>query len=124
MPEAAQDCRVLVVDDEPAIRFVVAETLTFEGYPVKTARNGEEALKILEQERPELVLLDMRMPVLDGWGFARELKRRGVDVPIVVMTAAQNARGWSREIGATAYLAKPFDLVDLLDTVERLCPPP
>jgi len=124
MPEAAQDCRVLVVDDEPAIRFVVAETLTFEGYPVKTAGNGEEALKILEQERPELVLLDMRMPVLDGWGFARELKRRGVDVPIVVMTAAQNARGWSREIGATAYLAKPFDLVDLLDTVERLCPPP
>jgi two-component system, chemotaxis family, chemotaxis protein CheY len=118
------DCRVLVVDDEPAIRYVVAETLAFEGYPVKTAENGAEALRIVEKEHPELVLLDMRMPVLDGWGFAKKLKQRGLDVPIVVMTAAHNGSGWSREIGAKAYLPKPFDLIDLLDTVERLCPPP
>jgi len=61
----------------------------------------------------------MRMPVLDGWGFARELAARGVKVPIVVMTAAQDARRWAEEIGAEGYVAKPFDLTDLLAAVER-----
>jgi DNA-binding response OmpR family regulator len=63
----------------------------------------------------------MRMPVLDGWGFARELGARGMKVPIVVMTAAQDARRWADEIGADGYVAKPFDLTDLLAAVERWC---
>jgi len=114
-------CRVLVVDDELAIRDVVSDALQLEGYPVATAANGFEALEILEHERPKVILLDMRMPLLDGWGFARELKLRGIQVPIVVLTAAQNARRWADEIGAASYLAKPFDLNDLLAIVERYC---
>src|SRR3712207_9185350 len=76
--------------------------------------------RAVERERPAVVVLDMRMPVLDGWGFARALQARQIRLPILVMTAAQNARRWAEEIGADAYLAKPFDLTDLLSAVERL----
>lgn len=110
---------ILIVDDEAPIRDLVAQVLGFEGYPVKQAADGAEALQAVDRDRPSLVLLDMRMPVLDGWGFAAELQQRGVDIPIVVMTAARDAQRWSAEIRADAYLAKPFDLGELLETVEQ-----
>ena len=111
---------ILVVDDDPDILCTVSEVLDFEGYPVERAVNGAEALKAVERDQPALVLLDMRMPVLDGWGFARELQRRGVRLPIIVMSAARDARVWAREIGADGCLPKPFDLVDLVTAVEGL----
>ena len=121
--ELAPDA-ILVVDDDPAILATVEEILTSEGYAVATATNGAQALEVIEQTRPALVLLDMRMPVLDGWGFARGLRARGVAVPVLVMTAAQDARRWAEEIAAVGYLPKPFRLLDLLDAVERFVPPP
>jgi two-component system chemotaxis response regulator CheY len=114
------DAAILVVDDDDSIRSTVSEILNLEGYPVETAADGAEALRAVERSRPALVVLDMRMPVLDGWGFAQELKARGIRLPILVMTAAQNARHWAQEIGADGYVAKPFDLMDLLNAVERL----
>ena len=114
-------CPVLVVDDEPELRSVVALVLSEEGYHVAQAANGAEALRVLEQTQPACVLLDMRMPVLDGWGFARELEARHLHVPVVVMTAAQDAQLWAREVKAAGCLGKPFDLDDLLATVERVC---
>ena len=111
--------QILVVDDDPAIRTVVAEVLADEGYAIRTASNGEEALRTIDEATPALVLLDMRMPVMDGWGFASALRDRGFDLPILVMTAAQDAAQWAREVGAVGALAKPFDLNDLLDIVER-----
>jgi len=117
--EPMTQSRVLVVDDDPAILQTVSEILAFEGCPVGAAVNGAEALRAVEESPPSMVLLDMRMPVLDGWGFARELAARGVKVPIVVMTAAQDARRWAEEIGAEGFVAKPFDLIDLLAAVER-----
>ena len=111
---------ILVVDDDPSILATVSEILEFEGYPVSTASNGAEALAQIERRQPSLILLDMRMPVMDGWGFARRLAEQGVRLPIVVMTAAQDARRWAEEIGAAGFVPKPFDLPDLLDTVERL----
>ena len=111
---------ILVVDDDESIRQTVSEILEVEGYRVSAAANGEEALVRVEESKPALVLLDMRMPILDGWGFARVLRERGIILPILVMTAAQNARTWAEEIGADGYVAKPFDLDDLLNKVERL----
>ncbi|HEX5504211.1 MAG TPA: response regulator [Thermomicrobiales bacterium] len=111
---------ILVVDDDPSIVATIQDILALEGYPVLTAGNGADALALAERVRPGLVLLDMRMPVLDGWGFARELRARGIAVPILVMTAAQNARRWAAEIEADGYVAKPFDLFELLDAVQRL----
>ncbi|HEY3060480.1 MAG TPA: response regulator [Chloroflexota bacterium] len=113
---------ILVVDDDPTILATVSETLDLEGYPVVTATNGAEALEQLELQRPSLVLLDMRMPVLDGWGFIRAVRERGLSPVVVVMTAAADARRWASEIGAQGVLAKPFDLDELIAAVQRLGP--
>ena len=110
---------ILVVDDEASIRETVAEILELEGYSVAVACDGGEALQLIEQQLPALVLLDMRMPVMDGWGFASAVNERGIKVPILVMTAAQSAKDWAEEVNADGYLAKPFELLDLLDSVER-----
>lgn len=115
---------VLAVDDDPSILDLMIDILGGEGYRVLPAANGLEALKVLEGARPCVVLLDMRMPALDGWGFASALRDRGLKYPVVVVTAAENARAWAQEIGADAYLSKPFQLSDLLRVVERFCPPP
>jgi two-component system, chemotaxis family, chemotaxis protein CheY len=114
---------ILVVDDDPTILATVCEALDFEGLPVVTARNGAEALEVVERKRPSVVLLDMRMPVLDGWGFIRALRERGSVPALVVMTAAADARRWAREVGAQAVLAKPFDLDEMVAAVRRLWPP-
>jgi CheY-like chemotaxis protein len=79
---------ILAVDDDPNILALVRDLLTVEGYAVCTATNGAQALKVLERTAPRLVLLDMQMPVMDGWGFARVHKGRRDHVPVVVMTAA------------------------------------
>lgn len=113
---------ILVVDDDPSIRETVSEVLHLEGYAVDSAVNGADALAAIERHPPKLVLLDMRMPVMDGWGFARRLVEGGIELPIIVMTAAQNARAWCDEIGAADCLAKPFDLDDLLTRVGNFFP--
>lgn len=118
-------CSVLVVDDDPTILATVADALDLEGYPVVTAANGQEALDALDRteraSRPRLVLLDMRMPVLDGWGFVRALRERRLNLAVVVMTAASDARRWAREIEAQAVLPKPFELDELIDAVKQFC---
>ncbi len=116
MPEG----RILVVDDEPGIRATVSAMLEIEGYVVDQAANGADALALLAHGLPDLIVLDMRMPILDGWGFAAELRRRGHEVPIVVMTAARDAGRWAAEISAAATLSKPFRYDDLISTVQRV----
>ena len=111
---------ILVVDDDPTILATVSEVLDMEGFAVVTAANGAEALAAVDQRQPSLVLLDMRMPVLDGWGFMRAVRERGLTLTVVVMTAAADARRWGREIGAQAVLAKPFDIDELVRAVQRL----
>ncbi len=105
------------MDDDPSIVAVVSEILISEGHEVVSAENGAEALVKVNGEA--LVLLDMRMPVLDGWGFAREFRAAGKTSPIVVMTAAENARRWAEEIGADGYLEKPFEIDALIAAVKR-----
>ncbi len=114
-----------MVDDEDGIREVVTSILEVEGYQVVEACNGEEALAAVEREAPRAILLDMRMPVLDGWGFAAAYRQRpGPHAPIIVMTAAQNARAWGEEVQAQGVVPKPFEMLALLDAVERLAGPP
>jgi DNA-binding response OmpR family regulator len=115
---------ILAVDDDPSILDLMTDILSGEGYRVLSATNGAEALRVLDVDRPCVVLLDMRMPTLDGWGFAAAMQDRGMRLPVVVVTAAESARVWAQEIGADAYLSKPFQLQDLLRVVERFCGPP
>ena len=114
---------VLVIEDDLDILSTVADILEFEGFQVVKAMNGEEGLAALQSAQPALVLLDMRMPVLDGWEFARIMKEQGIKVPILVMTAARDARRWAQEIGAQGYVSKPFHLPDLVAAVEKTMQP-
>lgn len=110
------------MDDDPTILATVSEVLDMEGFAVVTATNGAEALVAVDQAVPSLVLLDMRMPVLDGWGFMRAIRERGLTLTVVVMTAAADARRWGREIGAEGVLAKPFDIDELVRAVQQWRP--
>lgn len=110
---------VLVVDDDPSITAAVRDSLEYEGYRVTTASNGVEALRHVELDPPGLILLDMRMPGMNGWEFAERYRATGLNAPVVVMTAAANARSWAEEIHADAVLPKPFSLDDLFATVSQ-----
>jgi len=111
--------RVLVVDDDPDMLDLVAEALARAGYEVEIARHGREALDRIAEHAPQLILLDMRMPVMDGWAFARACRELyGRSIPIVVMTAAEDSKLRADEIGADADLGKPFDLDRLYEVVE------
>jgi EAL domain-containing protein (putative c-di-GMP-specific phosphodiesterase class I)/acetolactate synthase regulatory subunit len=112
--------RVLVADDEPAIVEMIREILEEHGFRVMTAANGAEALRIVDEEPPHVVLLDLNMPVLDGAGFVSAVRERGLRVPIVIMTAGSGAKRWAAQLGADAYLAKPFELVSLVDLTDRM----
>ena len=115
--------RVLVVDDDAGIRDLLDLALTNAGYAVALAEDGAAALAMVEAVAPDVILLDMRMPVLDGWAFAEAYRRQpGQRAPIVVMTAGRDAPEHAAQIAATAYLAKPFDLADLLACVARYHP--
>lgn len=112
--------KVLVVDDEAEIRSLIAMALQEEGYEVVDAPHGAAALSLVERERPDVILLDLRMPIMDGWQFARAYHARpGPHAPIIVITAARSARESARPINAAAVLAKPFDLDDLLAAIRQ-----
>jgi DNA-binding response OmpR family regulator len=110
---------VLVVDDEPDLRDLVALTLTDEGFDVDVARDGREALEHIAQRTPDLMLLDMMMPVMDGRALCRVLQTKGQIPPIVVMTAADHVAQCARELGAVGWLAKPFDIDELVVAIRR-----
>ena len=114
---------VLVVDDEADIRNVVVFLLEEEGYEVRTARDGQEALERVAEELPAAILLDMKMPRMDGWQFAREFRSRyGRRAPLIVMTAAENAGQRADEVQADDYVGKPFELDELVRTLRRHVP--
>jgi two-component system, chemotaxis family, chemotaxis protein CheY len=94
-----------------------------EGYTVMVAHNGKEALERAEESPPAVILLDMKMPVMDGWAFASAYRQQGgPHAPIIVMTAAHDSRQRAREIAADGFIPKPFDLDDLLALVRRYIP--
>jgi CheY-like chemotaxis protein len=114
---------VLIVDDDPAIRDVLTELLTDEGYAAIAAPHGADALASLEQIRPCLILLDLMMPVMDGFAF-RAVQRSDpqlAEIPVIVLSAFPASIEAAAELDAAAYLRKPVRLDRLLATVERYC---
>jgi two-component system OmpR family response regulator len=110
---------VLIVDDDPAIRGLMAEALRSEGYAVDMAAHGAEALDAMRARRPATVLLDLMMPVMDGFTFIEQCHREQlcVDVPIVVISAVQDALERVAELHVHATLAKPFDIEEVVRLV-------
>ncbi len=114
--------RILVVDDDHAIRDLLTALLGESGWRVDTAANGAEALVQVHQHRPDAVLLDLMMPVLDGWQFMQMCWGDPYCDParVVVMSAAAGAAKAAQQLGAAAYIPKPFDVDHVLGTVDRL----
>lgn len=111
---------VLVVEDDPDLLALVEMILRDAGHEVAVAADGAQALERVAARMPGVILLDMRMPVMNGWEFAREFRaRHGRAAPIVVVTAAEDARARAQEIGADAWMEKPFDLDDVVRMVAR-----
>jgi CheY-like chemotaxis protein len=122
---AVQAERILVVDDDESIRQIVRLCLSDEGYDVFEAANGEVALQVLTELQPSLILLDLRMPVMDGWEFARRYRATpGPHAPLVAFVAALNAEQECADLETDGILAKPFDLDDLLQAVRSQLPLP
>jgi CheY-like chemotaxis protein len=112
--------RILVIDDDESIREMIALILDDQGLQVCTARDGHEALALIAQDAPDLILLDMKMAHMDGWQFASRYRAlTGQRAPLVVITAARDAAERAAEIAADGYLAKPFDLDDLLRVIDQ-----
>ena len=114
------NARILVVDDDQVIQQLLKVNLELEGYAVEVASDGEEALVLFDQFRPDLVLLDIMMPKLDGWEVARRLAgTKGGPVPIVLLSARAQESDVQKgnDLGVAAYVTKPFDPIQLLHLV-------
>lgn len=114
--------RVLVVDDERTIRDLLAEALLEAGFEVEVASNGVDALTLMQRWVPDAIVLDLMMPRLDGTGFTElmRLNPRLAGVPVLLVTAAYGAEQAAEQVGARAWLAKPFELDHLVAEVTQL----
>lgn len=115
---------VLVVDDEPQVVWMLQFSLEAEGFQTFAARDGRTALNELRQHRPQLMLLDIMMPVMDGWSVLQEIRDlpEGERPRVVVVSARATLRDRAKaaELGAMAFVAKPFNVDDLLGVLNRL----
>lgn len=114
--------RILIVDDEPEMVRGLADNLRFEGYQTLAATNGKDGLALALQEGPDLILLDVMMPELSGWDVLRTLRQKGLDVPVIMLTARGEEvdRVLGLELGADDYVTKPFSLRELLARVRAV----
>ncbi|HEY4599409.1 response regulator transcription factor [Corynebacterium sp.] len=114
--------KILVVDDDSAVRESLRRSLIFNGYAVLLAADGEEALDKVQSERPDMAILDVMMPKLDGLEVCRELRSQGDDIPILLLTARDSVseRVAGLDAGADDYLTKPFALEELLARTRSL----
>src|SRR5512138_2170819 len=116
---------VLIVEDVPDILRLLEETLKFRGYRATTARNGQEALEAIQRERPMLVITDIMMPKLDGFGLVHRLRLNPEtrDIPVIFLTATYVAledKAFALNIGVTRFIEKPVNFEKFLKTIEEL----
>jgi len=114
--------KILIVDDQYGIRILLNEVFQKEGYTTYQAANGMQALEIVQKYRPDLVLLDMKIPGMDGIEILKRLKEIDQDIKVIIMTAygELDMIQETKELGAMMHFAKPFDIDDLRAAVKRL----
>ncbi|GIW08504.1 MAG: hypothetical protein KatS3mg060_3309 [Dehalococcoidia bacterium] len=117
------ECTVLLVEDDASLRQTIRDVLELEGYRVLTAADGVDGLDLLDREEPNVILLDLMMPRMNGYQFAESLAGRkpAVAIPIILLTADARAPDKAQQVGASAWLHKPFEIDELVSTVERAC---
>jgi CheY-like chemotaxis protein len=112
--------RVLIVDDDDELADVLRQALRESGYAVATVRHGAAALDLIGQIQPDLILLDLVMPIMDGWSFVTQYRRSGkAGGRIVLLTGHPNAREISEHLGVDGYVGKPFGLSELISTLQQ-----
>lgn len=118
----ADKSRVLVVDDEDALRMVLSSELSSSGYEVATASDGDEAVAAVQNKKFDLILLDIKMPKVDGFEVLKFIKKNQPDVKVIMLTGFADLKNAieSKKHGAEDFVSKPYDLVDLLTTIERV----
>jgi two-component system alkaline phosphatase synthesis response regulator PhoP len=114
--------KILVVEDEPGIRLSISDELESTGYEVVTAENGEKGLAAAEREKPDLIILDLMMPVLDGTEVCKTLRTRGDRTPVIMLTVRDKEidKVLGLELGADDYMTKPFSLRELTARVKAV----
>ncbi len=114
--------KILVVDDEDALRTVLSAELSGEGYEVGTAADGVEAVAMLQKQRYNLVLLDIKMPNMNGFEVLKVIKEKHPGTKVIMLTGFADLKNAieSKKLGAEDFVSKPYDLVDLLTTIERV----
>ena len=117
---------VLIVDDDPGVRSFVRANLELEGYAVREAASAEEGLALLEEQMPDLILLDVMMPHVDGWEMLRRVQERhGVgSIPVIMFSGKieERALGEATQRGARGFLAKGFDPQQLIESTKQILP--
>ena len=113
---------VLIVDDNPDILLLLETNLRRAGFGIVKASDGEMALRAIEEERPDVVLLDLMMPVLDGWGVMERLAGRPSAPPVIIISAATSQSNVDRAyaMGAVGYITKPFILTEMIDRLREV----
>ena len=114
--------KILVADDEEALRTVLSSELEGEGYNVHSAADGQEAITLLQSNEFDLILLDIKMPNVDGFEVLKFVKDKSPKTKVVMLTGFADLKNAieSKKLGAEDFISKPYDLVDLLTTVERV----
>lgn len=116
--------KILVVDDEEHIVMILKDSLEFSGFQVVTAMDGQEALEMVKKESPDLIVLDIGMPKLDGWEVCRRLKadEKTKSIPIIILTAYAQTSDQKKgaQLGADRFITKPCDLTFLVEEINRL----
>lgn len=115
-------CAVLVIGDDESIRETLEMLLASEGYEVMVVSHGGEALGVLARWHPHVILLDLHMPITDGWTFRQEQRRRPpiADIPVIVLSASMTSDGEARRLAPAEFVPKPFDVDRLLDAIARV----
>ncbi|CUT04960.1 Response regulator receiver domain-containing protein [Candidatus Kryptobacter tengchongensis] len=118
MPEKS---RVLVVDDEEALRYLLSSELAAEGYEVETAGDGDEAIEAIKQKDYDVVLLDIKMPRVDGFEVLRFIKQNKPEIKVIMLTAYADVKNAieALKLGASDFVSKPYDLEDILTSINR-----
>jgi response regulator len=122
MEPAVNEARLLVVDDEPNIRDLLASSLRFAGYDVLSAGDGTKALRLATTEKPDLIILDVMLPDMDGFTVTRKLRASGLDMPILFLTAKDDIRDKVEglQAGGDDYVTKPFGLEEVVARINAI----
>ena len=122
MTDRVPEARLLVVDDEPSIRELLSASLKFAGFEVFVAQDGAEALRLAEQHKPDLVVLDVMLPDIDGFSVTRRLRERGREMPVVFLTARDETtdKVQGLTVGGDDYVTKPFSLEEIVARIRAV----